>query len=92
MDKKSRIINSILLSIIGICFFPIVIYLLVYIYSKLNVSIFEGGTMKSYIADLFLFFGLPIFLMVSGIYQYFLHKYYKLIEKDNLNKEKEDAE
>lgn len=92
MDKKSRIINSILLSIMGICFFPIVIYLLVYIYSKLNISMFEGGTIKSCIADIFLFFGIPIFLMVSGIYQYFLHKYYKLIEKDSLNEKKEDVE
>ena len=92
MDKKSRIINSILLSIMGICFFPIVIYLLVYLYSKLNISMFEGGTVKSYIADIFLFFGIPIFLIVSGIYQYFLHKYYKLIEKDNLNEKKEDIE
>lgn len=92
MDKKSRIVNSILLSIMGICFFPIVIYLLVYIYSKLNLSIFEGGTIKSYISDIFLFFGMPIFLIVLGIYKYFLYKYYKLIEKDNLNEEKEDIE
>ena len=92
MDKKSKIINSILLSIMGICFFPIVIYLLVYIYSKLNLSIFEGGTIKSYIGDIFFFFGMPIFLIVLGIYKYFLYKYYKLIEKDNLNEEKEDIE
>ena len=92
MDKKSRIVNSILLSIMGICFFPIVIYLLVYIYSKLNLSIFEGWTIKSYIGDIFLFFGMPIFLIVLGIYKYFLYKYYKLIEKDNLNEEKEDIE
>ena len=92
MDKKSRIINSILLSIMGICFFPIVIYLLIYIYSKLNIPMFEGETIKSYMADVVIYFGIPIFLMVSGIYQYFLHKYYKLIEKDSLNEKKEDVE
>lgn len=91
MDKKSRLINSILLSIIGICFFPIIIYVLVYIYSKLNISIFTGGTIKSYVGDIFLFFGVPIFLIIFGIYQYFLHKYYKLIERDETSEEKEDV-
>lgn len=88
MDKKSRIINSILLSIIGVCFFPIFIYILIYIYSKLNITMFEGPTIKSKMADIFLFFGMPIFLVVSGFYKYCLHKYCKLIEKEE--KEKED--
>lgn len=89
MDKKTRIINSILLSIMGICFFPIFIYILIYIYSKLNITMFEGQTIKSNLGDIVLFFGLPIFLVVSGFYNYCLHKYCELTEKEK-EKEEED--
>lgn len=83
MDKKSRIINSILLSIIGICFFPIAIYVLVFIYSKLNIEIFTGSTFKSNLGDIMIYFILPITLVVIGIYQYFLNRYNKLIALEN---------
>lgn len=87
MDKKSRIINNILLSIMGICFFPIAMYLLVFIYSKLNIEMFTGNTFKSNLGEFMLFFILPITLAVMGIYQYFLNKYNKLIALDDESNE-----
>lgn len=83
MDKKTRIINNILLSVMFICFVPLFFYGLTYVYSIFNLPIFEGGTVKSYIGDILLCFVLPLCLVIMGIYKYSLNSYYKLLEKES---------
>lgn len=93
MSKIDKIINSILLLIMAVCFIPTVIYGLVFIYSKLNINLFTINTFKGYMGDIIIYFITPLALLGIIIYQYFLHKYCKLIalenNEENDNKEKD---
>lgn len=92
MDKKSKIINSILLLIMFASFLCVSAYVLIYIYDKFNFPIFNGETIKSNIGDIVIFFGVPIYLLIFGIYKYFLKLHYKLVDKEEFDKEKEDID
>lgn len=92
MDRRAKIVNSILLSIIGLCLLPIMAYILAFLYSKLDINIFTGETLKSNIGDVIIFFGLPISLIVMGIYRYFLNAYNKMIAEENLEETKDDEQ
>ena len=98
-EDKVMLINKILLIIMAICFFPIIIYALLYIYNELGLDILNGSTFKSNLGDILIFFGTPIVLIVLGIYKLCLNIYYKLSNIDlvnetlegNTNNEKEDV-
>ena len=98
-EDKVMLINKILLIIMAICFFPIIIYALLYIYNELGLDILNGSTFKSNLGDILIFFGTPIVLIVLGIYKLCLNRYYKLSNinldnetlEGNTNNEKEDV-
>lgn len=92
MDRKIKIINTILMSIMTICFFPVVIYLLMYLYNKLQLNICTSDSFKSNIGDIIIFFVMPIVFIIMGIYQYFLNRYYKLVSKIANEEIKDDIE
>lgn len=76
-------INKILLTIMGICFFPIAIYGLSFIYSKLGIDMFSSEYWKGNLGDFMVFYGLPITLVILGFYRYNYNKYMKMIDLDN---------
>lgn len=84
-EDKIMLINKILLLIISICFFPIIIYVLMYIYNELQLDILNGSTFKANLGDILIFFGAPIVLIVLGIYKVCLSRYYKLSSNDTEN-------
>lgn len=88
-EDKIMLINKILLLIMSICFFPIIIYVLMYIYNELQLDILNGSTFKANLGDILIFFGAPIVLIVLGIYKVCLNRYYKL---SNISMEKEYIE
>lgn len=85
-------INKILLTIMGICFFPIAIYGLSYVYSKLGIDIFSSEYWKGNLGDFIVFYGLPIALVILGFYKYNYNKYVKLISLENNENNKENNE
>lgn len=88
-EDKIMLINKILLLIMSICFFPIIIYVLMYIYNELQLDILNGSTFKANLGDILIFFGAPIVLIVLGIYKVCLNRYYKL---SNISMEKKHIE
>lgn len=91
-EDKIMLINKILLLIMSICFFPIIIYILMYIYNELQLDILNGSTFKSNLGDILIFFGAPIVLIVLGIYKVCLNRYYKLSSINIENESIEDKE
>ena len=77
-EDKIMLMNKILLIIMSICFFPIIIYVLMYIYNELQLDILNGSTFKENLGDILIFFGAPIVLIVVGVYKACLNRYIKL--------------
>lgn len=78
-------INKILLTIMGICFFPIAIYVLSFIYNKLGIDIFTSEYWKGNLGDFMVFYGLPITLVILGFYKYNYNKYMNMMCSENEN-------
>ena len=83
MDKKSRIINSVLLIIMAICFSTMFLYGLLFMYSKIGLNILSGNTFKSNMGDAILYFIMPLVLVFMGIYRLALKKYSELSKDEN---------
>lgn len=85
-------INKILLTIMGLCFFPIIIYGLSYVYSQLGIDMFASEHWKGNLGDFMVFYGLPITLIILGFYKYNYNKYMKLIDLKNDKDSNEENE
>lgn len=92
MSKIERIINSILLSIIGLCLVPLFLYFLVYIYYKLNIPMLSDKNWRVNMGDIFIYFGVPLSLVGMSIYKISLNRYYKLINETENIDDKEDKD
>ena len=85
MDKKTRIINIILLNIMGICILPLMAYGLIYVYNFLGLDIFNGTSFKSNFGDLILFIVIPISLIIIAFYYICLARYTYYQYSDDLD-------
>ena len=85
-------INKILLTIMGLCFFPIAVYGLSYVYSKLGIDMFSSEHWKGNLGDIMVFYGLPITLVILGFYKYNYNKYIKMISLENNEDDSKDED